>query len=170
VQLTITSGTPCNVIYDVRNDHSFVTALLIGAAIIAAGVLTSFIARRHRPFGRFALLFIGVLWTSVAAVPSGLQTAELRQRLRSGRCDVTSGVITSYVAPPTNGKGADSFDVADESFSVSETETAPGFHWTRRGGSPLRNGTFVRITSAGGVIVRVETCASNAVRGEHRAH
>jgi hypothetical protein len=63
------------------------------------------------------------------------------------------GPVTDHA---NNGRGAESFAVNGHRFSYSDSVVTSGFHTTVALGGPIREGLYVRIACANGLIPRLE--------------
>jgi hypothetical protein len=114
---------------------------------------------KQAPAGFIAVVF----GTALLFMAGGMGVAQsgaigLSQRLADGRVTVLSGPVTNYSAGPA-GKW-DCFSVQNQQFCFSDAVVNPGFNRTQFFGSPLRDGTLVRISAVGGTIARLEVAAS----------
>jgi len=74
-------------------------------------------------------------------------------RLDQGLYEIVEGPVTDYA---NNGRGAESFSVNGHRFSYSDHILTSGFHTTAADGGPIREGLYVRIVNANGLIPRLK--------------
>jgi hypothetical protein len=77
-----------------------------------------------------------------------------------GNCTVVEGIVSDYQPAGSFGHNYDSFTVGKNVFGgtvfkISGNDTS-AFHQTKSHGSPIENGTQVRIHSVGNAIVELE--------------
>ena len=76
--------------------------------------------------------------------------------LRDGRCAVVEGRVTGFVPPRYKSQTAESFNVGSQHFAYSDETVTAGFHISSSQGGPIHEGLYVRVTSLGNSIVRLE--------------
>lgn len=92
----------------------------------------------------------------------------LRHDYSDGRFEVVEGPVESYRAATAGSDDRESYVVGDWRFSYSDFDAFPGYHKTRRRGSPIDEGVYVRISHVNGAIVRLEVERSAVERAAGR--
>lgn len=149
----------CGVLYDVSKSPYVLWPVLLGTALIVVGLLIGLFLRSIPAVRRWSLFALGILWTSIVVKTVILDRLTQERALRSASVESTEGVITAYYALGARDHGREYFDVAGRRFDFSEFDLGPGFKLTRRRGGPLDVGSYVRIASCKGTILRIELCS-----------
>lgn len=149
------------VIFDARNSgYSSFWPILIGLPFIASGVLIAIWYARSKRTGTSLASLVLSLFAAMLVVVSvmiiGFSKYRLVAALKSGRCDVTEGIVTDFTPVEPDGRGGESFVVGGRRFHYSDYELRPGFHQTQRHGGPLHEGLHVRIYHLEDEIARLE--------------
>jgi hypothetical protein len=153
--------------YAIHETYWFVTAWALSSALVVAlnewrGPRFQWSGRaggKYAPAGTFAVMWaIGLLVVAGGVGAAQTGAVGLSQRLAEGRVTVLVGRISSYYSAP-QGKN-DCLSVQDHRFCFSDWQITPGFNRTQFFGSPLRDGTMVRLSVAGDTIARVELATS----------
>jgi hypothetical protein len=107
-----------------------------------------------------AVFTIGWIGLSIYLTLVGYTTYRKILEMRSaGREQYTQGIVVDF-SPYDLSKNSviESFKVDHRTFSYSPNEIRPGFRQTHAKGSPIQNGTNVRISSIDNLITRLEIC------------
>ena len=153
------------VVFDVtQQGYRHWTSPAFGLIFVAIGI-GLLIHRYYRParksaaFPRvFPYLYLGfaLMWTTVAFAATFGDYTRLRDAVRSGRCEMVEGAITSFVTMPYQGHAMEHFVVNGHYFEYSDFVVTAGFNNTQSHGGPLGEGRRVRICNVGGEIARLE--------------
>jgi hypothetical protein len=151
----------CRVIFDVTEaGYRGWPVAGVGALLLLSALAVAYV-NRHAGFGRRWGFFAGVaIVVAIISVFCVVEFVSARRSLQNGDYQIAEGYIQEYHALPARAKGRESFTVAGKTFEFSEFALMPGFSWTRRKGSPLEKGSFVRIAYRSRQILRVELCES----------
>ena len=140
-------------------------ALLFGAVAMVSEVTgqkfrwSPRLGGQEAPAGTIAVIAGGALLTMAGLFGVSQSAAVgLAERLATGDTTVVVGRVTGYSAGPS-GKW-DCFSVEGHQFCFSDYVMQAGFNRTQFFGSPLRNGSLVRLNVVGETIVRLELPAS----------
>jgi hypothetical protein len=110
-----------------------------------------------------AVFAIGWIGLSISLTFIGYTSYRKIQEMRSaGQEQYTQGIVVDF-SPYDLSKNSviESFKVDHRTFSYSPNEIRPGFRQTHAKGSPIQNGTNVRINSIDNIITRLEICQSS---------
>lgn len=109
------------------------------------------------PYLPWLFLVFGLLWAFGTFVSTFGNYRHLKRALNEGRCQVIEGWISGYRAGSgERGDANDTFTVGVDRFQLSGNTISAGFQGTQRSGSPLKDGTHVRIWMDRGEIARLE--------------
>jgi hypothetical protein len=137
-----------------------ILCLLAGLALILVPALLTFFRRQIKstvPAWIAWMVAIPFLsWMLVTGFNSVAGVTILRAALKSGRCEVTEGAITTLDPMPFEGHKYERFSVGRKEFYYSDFIKTPGFHHSVSHGGPLRLGQYVRIHHLGNDIARLE--------------
>jgi hypothetical protein len=144
--------------------------LLLGLSMGCLGIFF-FVAARSVSYGRmsilrtllkigsaaFAMSWIGL---SIYQTFSGYSSYRQLQEMRSAGAEQhVQGIVVEFSPYDLSKNSAyESFKVDHRTFSYSPNEVRPGFRQTHSKGSPIQNGVYVRISSIGNSITRLEIC------------
>jgi hypothetical protein len=153
-------ATAYRVVFDVTQDpNANLTRTIwwIALSLMALGILLLAFRRRlpQPPIIIPALLaFLGLIGTIVLTVR---RHSDLAEALRSGRCQVTEGIVTEFHPMPAGGHAFESFSVSGKHFQYSDWIITPGLHQSSTYGGPIREGMRVRIHHLDNDIAKVES-------------
>jgi hypothetical protein len=134
--------------------------LLAGLPLILVAVVLTRLRRQLKSTIPALIAWVAAvpsfLWILVTGVSLITSAAGLSNALRSGKCEVTEGLITELDPMPYGGHKYERFTVAGKEFYYSDFIKTPGFHHSVSHGGPLRTGQYVRIHYVGNDIARLE--------------
>lgn len=112
--------------------------------------------RRRNMIRALLLMLFALLWTAVAFGSTYRQYLALLQARGSGSYSVVEGPVTDFQPMPAGGHALERFCVRERCFRYSGNGASAGFNDSRARGGPIREGLPVRVTYAGGAIIKLE--------------
>ena len=116
----------------------------------------------HTAFLIFVCSF-GVLWSAIAWCLAISANSKPISGLRNYAYQIVEGQVTDFKPMPYEGHTEECFSVQQQRFCYSDYEISPGFHQSASHGGPIHEGLPVRIAYSGGVILRLQVPADQAV-------
>src|SRR5713101_5273033 len=120
------------VVFDAGNrNYSLFWLTLMGLPFIASAVLI--VISRARPksastsWSLLILPLVAIMLVLISGMVFGFGRYRLLAALKTGRCDVTEGIVTDFTPVEPDGRGDESFSVASRRFHYSDYEIRPGF-------------------------------------------
>ena len=150
-----------NVVFDVaQSGYRQWTFVIVGLGLMAlAGRLVTIqrklptqlhLAPAHKWFGFLSF------WALIVLVATFGDYVRLVWDLRTGRCQVTEGIVTDFHPSPYTARGKDWFTVDGQRFEYADNIATAGFNQTESHGGPVHQGLQVRIHHVGNEIARLE--------------
>lgn len=99
----------------------------------------------------FMLAFSGISATSYFG-----DYASLKGAIQSGQAKVVEGCLDAFHPMPENGHDTERLRVGGQTFAYSDFIITPAFHKSEAYGGPIHRDSWVRVTSVGGDIARLE--------------
>lgn len=130
----------------------------IGVALVGYRLRMARDPRGDSTRGRvFPFLYLGfaLVWTIVSFVSTYREYLSLERAAKSD-VRVVQGVVSSFSPMPYTGHAMERFCVSEVCFAYSDFVVTSGFNNTTSHGGPIREGLPVRVTYAGGSIVKLE--------------
>jgi len=104
----------------------------------------------------FIVLGFSILWTLASFALTFGEYYSLKRALQEGRYRVVEGPVTEFQPMPYSGHARESFVVGGNKFSYSDFEMTSAFNNTQSHGGPIKEGLYIRVTSVGDAIVKLE--------------
>jgi len=112
------------------------------------------------PGGRIAVCVVMAVFSTVLCFGSGIKVymekKQVEEALLNKTYKVVDGLATKVKPPFKEGSVWEKFCVINQCFHYSDYMPTFGFHDTKIGNGPIREGLHVRVTYVGNIIIRLE--------------
>ena len=112
------------------------------------------------PGGRIAVCVLLAVLSTVLCFGSGikvyLEQKQVEEALANKTYKIVNGLATKYKPPFKDGNIHERFCVIDQCFKYSDYIPTFGFHDTKMGNGPMREGVHVQVHYVGNIIIKLE--------------